>query len=136
MVRPGAPHRGGLTSATAASAPGPDLNAPWRVLGHLRTGFALWARWLAGEPAEPADFGATDEWAPVTDPSPAAWAALVADAIAEEARLRRAVADMPEASLLAVDPRFGEAPLAVIVGLITHTGYHAGELRTLASLAR
>ena len=82
----------GMSAATAASAPGPDLNAPWRVLGHLRTGFALWARWLAGEPAEPADFGATDEWAPVTDPSPAAWAALVADAIAEEARLRRAVA--------------------------------------------
>jgi len=120
-------------AAAAASPPGSGLNAPWRVLSHLRTGYALWARWLEGEEADPADFGATEEWTPIEDPSPAAWAVVVADAVAEEARLRRVIARLPDDVLFTPDPRFGETPLTMILSFIAHTSYHAGELRTLAS---
>jgi hypothetical protein len=125
-----------LGAVTAARPPGPGLNPPWRVLSHLRTGYALWARWLAGEVADPAGFGAGEEWTPVADPSPAAWEALVAEAIADEARLRAVIAGMPDERLLAVEPRFAETPLALVLSFIAHTGYHAGELATLASLTR
>ncbi len=124
-----------LDATTAASSPFSGLNAPWQVLLHLRTGFALWARWLAGEAADPADFGAGAEWNVMSDPSPAAWADLLVATIREEAALRAVIAGMPDERLLEVEPRFGEAPLAVVLSLVAHTGYHAGELATLAPLA-
>ena len=124
-----------LDAAAAATVPGAGLNAPWRVVHHLRTGFALWGRWLAGESADPADHGAGEDWAPVADPTPAAWQALVAGTIAEEAALQAVVAGMTDEQLLAVDARYGETPLALVLSFIAHTGYHAGELRTLASIA-
>jgi hypothetical protein len=123
----------GLDAAAAAAPPGTGLNAPWQVVRHLRTGFALWRRWLADEPADPADFGAPDEWTPVAEPSPDSWATLVTAAIAEERALRAVVAGLADETMLTIDARFGETPLSLAVGLVAHTSYHAGELRTLAS---
>ncbi len=121
-----------LGATEAATIPGPGLNAPWRVVHHLRTGFALWARWLAGEPADPA---ITEQAmsGPVADPTPAAWQALIAGAIADEgpAGSRRG---HDGRQLLAVVPRYGSAAGARL-SFIAHTGYPAGELRTLASMA-
>ena len=123
-----------LDAAAAAARPAGTANAAWNVLRHLHVGHALWRRWLAGQPADPAEFGAETEWEPVTDASPEAWAALKAAAIAEEAAFRDLISGQPDGWFTEVDPRFGETRLATVVGLIVHTGYHAGELATLASV--
>jgi hypothetical protein len=112
----------------------PGTKLPWRVLDHLRIGLELWRDAMEGRPMDPPAHGAAAEWTPVTEPTAAAWADLRKRALEANRAFALTVAAIPDARLLALDPAIGACPLDVILSILAHTGYHAGELRTLRTI--
>lgn len=122
----------GVAAADAARHVLPGTHSIWELVRHM-TGWCdeVRARFDGARAGEPV----AGDWPPVTETSPAAWAAAVAGLVASHRALATAVRRRSDADLEApvVDERdradgLGLSRYLTTHGLVHHTTYHAGQI--------
>ena len=122
----------GVTADLAARHHPAVAHSIWELVTHTTT----WVEVVRKRIAEwrHVDLSDPDNFPPVTDPSPDAWRAAVAELDDQVRTLRELVAGLDPARLDAVAPGT-DYPVAVMLhGTAQHLAYHAGQIALLKKL--
>jgi hypothetical protein len=117
-----------VSAVTAAHRPVPLAHSMWELVLHMTAWANAARRQLAGEIVE---LTPHEDWAPVDDTTPDAWARAVSELERAHAELRRACFALGDAHL---EDRVPGRPFSVYVllhGIVQHTAYHAGQIAIL-----
>lgn len=123
----------GVGAATAAARPVTGGHSIWEIVRHMTVWIDVPRRRIDGERL--VDLPAELDWPPVTDRSEGAWrAALAALEEAHEALVAR-VRRLADAQL--DDPVAGSDPTVhgMLLGVLQHNAYHAGQIAILRKAA-
>lgn len=115
----------GVNAARAARRPLEAAHCIWEIVQHVRSVEAAVRASLTGEPAEEAD------WPEVTDTSENAWRATLESLAAGHRALRDAVAGVSASRLQEEVPGQQNSLWYVLLGLLQHDAYHAGQISLL-----
>jgi len=122
----------GVTHAEASARPIPDAHSIWEIILHLETAQELIVD-LVREETRPFEPG--DEWPPVDDDSPAAWAETMDRFFAGEAEVRDVVSEgVSEDQLDKPFREGGSSAYNNLHGYIQHACYHGGQIGMLKML--
>jgi hypothetical protein len=122
----------GVTAEVAARHHPAVTHSIWTLVAHT----SAWVEVVRRRLAEwrTIDLFPADDFPPVTDPSPAAWDATLAEFDRRLRDLRDAVAGLDPARLDEVAPGT-DSPVAVMLhGTAQHMAYHAGQIALLKKL--
>jgi hypothetical protein len=110
----------------------PLTHSIWELVNHL----AAWVEVAVLRITErrPVAAPAAGDFPPVTDPSPAAWAASLAELERQQRRLREVVAALDPARLDETVPGKDYPATVMLHGTAQHFAYHAGQIALLKKL--
>jgi uncharacterized damage-inducible protein DinB len=115
----------------AAARPAPGTHTIWELLTHISVWEKVFQRRLEGhavnEPEE-GDFPSTK------DLSPAAWNAAKEDLESNHQKLMRTITELPDSRLNETVPGKDYPIRFMLVGLIQHHVYHAGQISLIKKL--
>jgi len=100
----------------------------WEIVHHLAAWNGIAARRIRGETPEVTQ---EQDWPPVTDPSPAAWQAALAELEAQHRDLYRTVRGLDDARLDDAVPGSDPTVRGLLLGTLQHNSYHAGQIALL-----
>ena len=119
----------GLSAAQAAAVPAPRSHSIWAVVNHVRFWQEATLLRLRGEPVDRQALGAQDGWPPAGDPADeVGWQAACTRALAVNAALAGAVAELSEDELADPIAPGRASRWQAIHGLIGHNSYHTSEI--------
>ena len=117
-----------VSAARAAARPIPEAHSIWEITLHITSWDDAVRRWLAGQNFPSSDI---DDWPAVRDTSEAAWAEAIARLKAGQRALRAVVAAFDKSNLMSVPPGRTTTPYELMLGIIQHAIYHAGQIALL-----
>lgn len=116
----------GVSAAQAARRPIEAAHSIWEIVQHVRAVEAGVRASVAGEAA-----GNDPDWPAVADTSEKAWAAALETLAQGHRSLRDAVARVPASKLHENLPGQENSLGYVLIGLLQHDAYHAGQIALL-----
>ncbi|HEY0554046.1 MAG TPA: DinB family protein [Thermoanaerobaculia bacterium] len=119
----------GVDAAAAAAHPLPDAHSILEIVRHLTVWIDVPRRRIDGERLE--NLSSERDWPPVGEVSAEAWRAALAGLEAAHAALLARVRDLTEAQL--EGPVAGSDPTVrgMLLGVLQHNTYHAGQITLL-----
>lgn len=117
-----------VSAAQAAAKPIPNAHSIWEITLHIISWDDAVRRWLAGQNFPSSDI---DDWPAVGDPSEAAWLKTLGRLDAGQRALRTVVAALDESKLLVTPPEKTNPPYVLVLGIVQHAIYHAGQIAVL-----
>jgi hypothetical protein len=123
----------GVTVETAARKHPPLTHSIWEIVHHLTAWVEVVTLRLTEWRAVTAP--AAGDFPPVTDTSPDAWSAALADLERQQRRLREVVAALDPARLEETVPGKDYPAAVMLHGTAQHFAYHAGQIALLKKLA-
>jgi uncharacterized damage-inducible protein DinB len=117
-----------VSAARAAAKPIPSAHSIWEITLHITSWDDAVRRWLAGQ-----NFASSEinDWPRVQGTSEADWAETIARLEAGQRELRAVVAAIDESKLLSIPPGRTTTPYELMLGIIQHATYHAGQISLL-----
>ncbi len=101
----------------------------WEIVLHIASWERIARQRVEGKAEE--TVSPTQDWPPVTDPSPAAWDEAKGDLERENLRLRETIAGLDDERLQEVVPGRPYTVYGLLHGVIQHDLYHAGQIALL-----
>jgi hypothetical protein len=122
----------GVTAEAAARKHAPLGHSIWEIVNHL----AAWVEVVVLRITERRAVTAPSagDFPPVTDTSPDAWAASLAELEHQQRRLREVVAALDPARMDEIVPGKDYATAVMLHGTAQHFAYHAGQIALLKKL--
>jgi uncharacterized damage-inducible protein DinB len=120
-----------VTAQKAAARPIPGFHTIWELILHIGAWEEAFARRLEGHASEQPDEG---DFPPVKEASPEAWAQAVSDLEARHEHLLKTIAKLSDAKLQDTVAGKNYSVRFMIVGIIQHHVYHAGQIALLKRL--
>jgi uncharacterized damage-inducible protein DinB len=119
----------GVDEKAAAARPIPGAHSIWEIVHHLTVWNDVPRRRLDGERLQ--NLPPERDWPPVADVSAGAWQAALAALEEAHAALHARVSELTDAQL--DDPVTGSDPTVrgMLLGVLQHDAYHAGQLAIL-----
>jgi uncharacterized damage-inducible protein DinB len=119
----------GVDAAAAAARPLAGGHSIWEIVHHLTVWTDVPRRRIDGEGLQ--DLPAERDWPPVRETSAGAWSAALAALEEAHAALRARVGGLTDAQL--DDPVVGSDPTVrgMLLGVVQHNAYHAGQIALL-----
>jgi uncharacterized damage-inducible protein DinB len=114
----------GLTAQQASAKPADHLHSIWAQLNHIILWRTKISSLISQGPVEPQE--ATKDFGPIVDTSEAAWCAAKGKWEESHIALLKAVAEVTEDKLDAIEPGFNVTYNELIQGII-HDAYHLGQ---------
>lgn len=122
----------GVDAAKAAARPIADAHTIWEIVHHLTVWSDVPRRRIAGERV--VDVPEEVDWQPVDDPSEESWRAALDGLATAHRRLHARLTELDDADL--DRPVTGSEPTVrgMILGVMQHNAYHAGQVTLLRKL--
>lgn len=119
----------GVDAAAAARRPLPGAHTIWEIVRHLTVWNEVPRRRIDGEPLQ--NLPAERDWPTAGEMSEPAWRAALAALEESHAALHARVRDLSDAQL--DDPVAGSDPTVrgMLLGVLQHNAYHAGQIALL-----
>lgn len=117
-----------VSAAQAAAKPIPNAHSIWEITLHITSWDDAVRRWLAGQNFLSSDI---DDWPAIPDTGEAAWEETVARLEAGQRALRAVVAAFEVSNLMLTPPGKTNSPYVLMLGIIQHAIYHAGQIALL-----
>lgn len=122
-----------INAPEAAFSPSPDVHSAWEIFRHI----TFWHRTVVLRIRGDADdYGDADDWPPVHDTTESSWGDAWED-------LRLSYVELYDTIRLLPDNRLNDRVVGkdytvgfMLLGVIEHDTYHAGQVALLAKLAR
>lgn len=121
----------GVTAIQAATHPVPSAHSIWELVLHLITWQDVARRRIGGEAYSP---DRQLDWPSVADTSPEAWEAARRALSESTAALQRTLSGLDEAAWLRTVPGQDYAVHFMVLGVIQHNVYHAGQVALLKKM--
>ncbi len=121
-----------VTADQAAARPLPGFHNIWELVLHISAWEEAFTRRLEGHPTDQPDEG---DFPPVTETTPEAWAQTVKYLETAHHRLIKTVSELSDSRLQDTVVGKDYSVRFMLVGIIQHHVYHAGQIALLKKLA-
>jgi len=119
----------GVTEAMAAAHPIPGVNSIWRIVRHVAAWEAEIARVLGGK--EHVTLAGEDDWPPQSG----TWAGALEELDQSHAALIEAIGRFPDERLREKVPGRDFSFWGLLLGVVQHNVYHAGQIGLLRKIS-
>lgn len=121
----------GVSPGPAAATPIPTAHSIWEIVRHMTVWADIAARRLTGPVGDPAP---ADDWPPVDEATPEAWAHAASDLRRSYRTLADQTRRLDEAQLDANVPGQEYSVATMLHGVVEHSTYHGGQIALLQKL--